>query len=205
MPRSTAAEAAQTRSAIIQAGARQASVEGLEGLTIGRLADTLGLSKAGVIGPFGSKQELQLAVLTSATDLFAVKVWEPVAELPAGARRLRATAERWIEYLSDCPLPGGCFITTASTEWDARPGRVRDAVATHQRRWLRTLAADAEVAIRAGELPAEPGPEELAYTLNALMMGLNQAVQLFADPEAPVRARRAVDRLLVRKDQQKEG
>ena len=182
--------------AIVEHGTRQASIEGLEGMTIGRLAGALGLSKAGVIGPFGSKQALQLAVLGEAVRVFTEEVWVPVAGLPAGRARLRAVSEHWIAYLSDCPLPGGCFITTASTEWDAREGPVRDAVAVAQRRWLDTLRADAEVAVRAGELPDTTDPTELAFALNGIAMSLNQAIQLFNDDAAPDRARRTMARLL---------
>lgn len=165
-------------------------------MTIGRLADALGLSKAGVIGPFGSKQALQLAVLRQAVRIFVEHVWTPAAHRAAGRARLLAVCEAWIAYLTDCPLPGGCFITTASTEWDAREGPVRDAVADAQRRWLDTLRADAEVAVRAGELPADTDPAELAFELNGVAMSLNQAVQLFGDAQAPDRARRAVERRL---------
>ncbi len=195
-PRHSAEDALQTRTAIVVHGTRQASIEGLEGMTIGRLATALGLSKAGVIGPFGSKRALQLAVLGEAVRVFTAEVWMPVARVPAGRARLRAVCERWIAYLADCPLPGGCFITTASTEWDAREGPVRDAVAVAQRRWLDTLRADAEVAVRAGELPDDTDPTELAFALNGIAMSLNQAIQLFADDAAPDRARRSMARLL---------
>ena len=195
-PRHSAEEALRTRATIVTVGTRQASIEGLEGMTIGRLADALGLSKAGVIGPFGSKQALQLAVLDEAVRGFIERVWNPVAALPAGRARLLAVCEHWISYLADCPLPGGCFITTASTEWDAREGPVRDAVASAQRRWLGTLRADVEVAVRAGELAADTDPTELAFELNGVAMSLNPAIQLFHDAAAPDRARRSVLRLL---------
>ena len=195
-PRHSAEEALRTRATIVEVGTRQASIEGLEGMTIGRLADAVGLSKAGVIGPFGSKQALQLAVLDAAVRGFTERVWTPVAELPAGRARLLAACEHWIDYLADCPLPGGCFITTASTEWDARDGPVRDAVASAQWRWLGTLRADVEVAVRAGELPADTDPTEMAFELNGVAMSLNQAIQLFHDEHAPNRARRSVLRLL---------
>jgi AcrR family transcriptional regulator len=195
-PRHSAEHALRTRVAIVEHGTRQASIEGLEGMTIGRLADALGLSKAGVVGPFGSKQALQLAVLSEAVRGFTERVWVPVAGLPAGRARLLGVCEQWVAYLADCPLPGGCFVTTASTEWDAREGPVRDAVAAAQRRWLDTLRADAEVAVRAGELPDETDPTELAFALNGIAMSLNQAIQLFHDDAAPARARRSMAQLL---------
>ena len=195
-PRHSAEDAQRTRTAIVEFGTQQASIEGLEGLTIGRLASSLGLSKAGVIGPFGSKETLQLEVLEEAVRIFIRRVWKPVAKLPPGRSRLLAISEHWIDYLADCPLPGGCFITTASTEWDARDGPLRDAVAQAQGRWLDTLRADAEVAIRAGELPGDTHPAEVAFELNGIAMSLNQAIQLFRDDTAPDRARRSVARVL---------
>jgi AcrR family transcriptional regulator len=196
-PRNSAEGAAATRAAIVSRAMVRASVEGLEGMTIGRLADDLGMSKAGVVGPFGSKQELQLAVFEQAIEGFTEAVWAPVASLPAGRERLAAVCERWIDHLVDPPLPGGCFVTTTATEWDAREeGPVREAVAAAQGRWLAALRADAEVAVRAGELPAGTDPEQVAFELNGVGMSLNQAVQLFHDPGAADRARRAIARLL---------
>jgi AcrR family transcriptional regulator len=188
--------ARQTRETIVDTALCVASVEGFEGVTIGRLAGQLGLSKAGVVGPFGSKQELQLAAFQRGVDQFVRLVWEPAATLPAGLARLHGVCEHWIRYHEGRTLPGGCLITTASVEFDARDGVLRDAVATAQRRWLATLAADAEVAVRAGELPADTDPEQLAFLINGLAMSLNQAILLFGDPDAPARAREAVRRLL---------
>jgi AcrR family transcriptional regulator len=196
-PRHSAAEADRTRSAIVDTAVARASVDGLDGLTIGRLAADLRLSKAGVIGPFGSKQELQLAVLRRGAELFAELVWHPVADLPAGRTRLLATCERWYDYLASCPLPGGCLITTASVEWDTRAGPVHDAIARIQQRWLSTLAAEAEVATRARELP-DRDPAQVAFELNGIAMSLNMAVQLFGEPQARDRAQRALERVLQR-------
>jgi AcrR family transcriptional regulator len=195
-PRSSAFEAGRTRAAIVDRAVARASVEGLEGLTIGTLADELGLSKAGVVGPFGSKEALQLAVLERAFEIFKEDVWDPAAELPAGRKRLVAVCENWVDHLRRRVFPGGCFVTTAATEWDAREGPVHDAVAAAQRRWLATLRADAEVAVRARELPAGTDPAQLAFELNGVAMSLNQALILLDDDQAPARARRAVKRLL---------
>jgi AcrR family transcriptional regulator len=195
-PRSSDAVARQTRETIVDTALQVASIEGFEGLTIGGLAGQLGLSKAGVVGPFGSKQELQLAAFHRGVDQFVELVWEPVAMLPAGLARLRGVCEQWIRYHEQRTLPGGCLITTASVEFDARDGALREAVATAQRRWLATLAADAEVAVRAGELPPDTDPDQLAFLINGLAMSLNQAILLFDDADAPARARQAVSRLL---------
>ncbi len=196
MPRHSAQRARQTRDAIVERAVSRAAVEGLEGLTIGRLAEDLGLSKAGVVGPFGSREGLQLAAFARAMDAFAEQVWAPVAELPAGRERLAAVCARWIELLEHPTWPGGCFMTTAATEWDGRSGPVRDAVVRARARWLGTLRAEAEVAVRAGELPAGTDPDQLAFELNGVAMSLNQAIQLTGDEQAGARARRAVARLL---------
>jgi AcrR family transcriptional regulator len=106
----------------LEAAVELASVQGLEGLTIGALAARLSISKSGLIGRFGSKLELQLAVLQRAVDLFRAAVYDPAARQPAGLRRLEAIMDMWIAYLANPPFPGGCFLTTASVEFDARPG-----------------------------------------------------------------------------------
>ena len=196
-PRSTADQAIRTRETIVAGAVARASVEGLEGLTIGTLAAELGLSKAGVVGPFGSKEGLQLAAFAAAMDDFRVRVWDPAADRPAGRARLQAVCENWVRYLTGdgCP-PGGCFMTAASTEWDSRTGPVHDAVARDQRRWLRALAAEAEGAVRTRELPTETDPAQVAFELNAIAMGLNQALRLQHDEGAIERARRAIGRVL---------
>jgi AcrR family transcriptional regulator len=195
-PRNSAVAAARTRERILDAAMTMASVDGLGGITIGTLASDLALSKAGVIGPFGTKEELQLATLARALDLFRDLVWEPAATLPPGIERLRACAENWIVYLEQRTLPGGCFVTTASTEWDSRNGPLRDMVAAGTQRWLATLRADARIAVEAGDLDPQTDPPQLAFELNGIAMSLNQSLLLFEDDSAPERARAAVARLL---------
>ncbi|GEB53252.1 MULTISPECIES: TetR/AcrR family transcriptional regulator [Streptomyces] len=197
-PRRSAAESRRTREKIIERSVAIGSVEGLEGLTIGRLATDLGMSKAGVLGHFGSKQALQLAALHGASDLFTRLVWEPVAELRPGLRRLRAFCEEWIRYLEHerTVFPGGCLFATASVEFDARGGPVHDAVARYLLRGRRLLVQDLRVAVRQGELPPETDPEQLAFEMQGLYMALNQELQLFAHALAPARTRRALDRML---------
>lgn len=197
MPRNSVAGARRTREAILAEAVDLASVEGLEGLTIGRLASALEMSKAGVIGHFGTKEQLQLATLEAAVATFTREVWEPAAQAEPGLPRLRAICAAWVAYLEGGVFPGGCFITTAATEFDARePGPVRDAIAAAQGRWLGVLAAEAKVAVKAGELDAARDPRDVAFELNAVAVGLNQAIQLFRDRQAPARARRAMARVL---------
>src|SRR3954466_12884528 len=120
MPRRSNAEAAQTRAAIIDRAVHTASIEGLEGVTIGRLADDLGMSKAGVIGHFGDKTTLQQATFHQAQKIFTAEVWERSRSKPHGLPRLSAICENWIKHVSNSPFPGGCFMCTVATEWDAR-------------------------------------------------------------------------------------
>ena len=195
-PRSSAAEASRTREAIVAEVVSRASVEGLEGITIGTVADGLGMSKAGVVGPFGSKRELQLAALEGAIEIFRAEVWERAAASSPGLDRLRAIAEHWISYLERDVFPGGCFLTAAAAEFDGRPGRVRDAVSATLRRWGAVLEAEARTAIEHGDLDPGTDPAQVAFELNAIAMAVNQARQLRADPDAGRRGRIAMARAL---------
>ncbi len=198
-PRNSAVEARRTRDRIIERSVAVASVEGLEGLTIGRLAADLGMSKSGLLGHFGTKEVLQLAALERASVIFLASVWEPVADTGPGLTRLRAVCERWIDYLEREreAFPGGCLFTTAVVEFDGRAdGPVRDVVERLFRIWRRRLVVDLRLAVRAGELPADTDPRQIAFELIGLYMGLNHAIQLERDPQAPERTRRALDRLL---------
>lgn len=196
-PRSSAVEARRTRAAIVDEVVARASLEGLEGVTIGTVAGTLGMSKAGVVGPFGSKEELQLAALEGAVEIFRAEVWERAAAGRApGLERLRAIAEEWISYLERDVFPGGCFLTAAAVEFDGRPGRVRDAVERTLRRWNSVLEAEVRAAIAAGDLDPAADPAQIAFELNAIAMAVNQALQLRGDAAAGERGRRSVARIL---------
>ncbi|MEV4561436.1 TetR/AcrR family transcriptional regulator [Kitasatospora sp. NPDC049285] len=197
-PRRTVAEARRTRARIVDRSVALASVDGLEGLTIGRLATDLGLSKAGVLGHFGTKEGLQLATLERAATLFEELVWEPAAAVAPGERRLRAVCEAWIRYLEHARevFPGGCLFTTAAVEFDAHDGPVRTAVARLLLVWRRRLAAEVRTAVSAGELAPGTDPEQLVYELTGMYLALNQSLQLLRDPAAADRTRRALDRLL---------
>jgi AcrR family transcriptional regulator len=198
MPRRSAADAARTKEAIIDRSVALASVEGLEGLTIGRLATDLDMSKAGVIGHFGTKEELQLAALSAARAVYKREVWDrAVAVAPEpGHRRLLAIADAWMSYLARDVFPGGCFITSASCEFDDRPGRVRDAIRAQHEQWLAVLRREAAAAIAAGDLPRGTRADDVAFTMNAIAMGTNQARHLARDPDGPARGWRAMRTLL---------
>jgi AcrR family transcriptional regulator len=173
-----------------------ASVEGLEGITVGRLAAALNMSKAGVIGHFGSKLDLQLATLDFAAEVFRREVWQPAAHVSAGMPRLLAICGSWMDYAGRPAFPGGCFIAAASFEFDSRPGPVHDALAAHMRRWHAQLVADAETAIEVGDLPASTDVEQLAFGLEALAAGVSPNRRLHGDERAAEHARDSMLRLL---------
>lgn len=195
-PRRSVADARDTRSAILERAVDVASLQGLEGLTIGSLADDLEMSKAGVIGHFGSKEALQLAALDRAVAVFVERVWSRAAHADAGRARLQALCEAWIAYLAGDCFPGGCVLTAAASEFDGRPGAVRDAVAAQLERWRAALEAEAATAVATGELPTGTDPAQVAFELSALGTGANQAIQLQGDPRAPERALAAMRRVL---------
>jgi AcrR family transcriptional regulator len=196
MPRRSAAAVAETRTAVTEAAVDRASVEGLEGLTIGGLAGEVEMRKSSVFSLFGSKEELQLATLEAAIDQFRDEVWGPVADQPPGRARLLALCDSWLGYHQRESLPGGCFLTTATVEFDARPGPLRDAVAETMDRWLRTIGREVALAVEAGELPGDTEPADVAFQLNALAAAASYGFQLTRDPQAFERARRSMRRAL---------
>ncbi|MEW9552645.1 TetR/AcrR family transcriptional regulator [Nonomuraea sp. NPDC050783] len=191
-PRRSVAEALGTRAAILDRSVAIASVEGLEGLTIGRLAAELGMSKSGVLGHFGSKETLQLAVLDRAGQIFRAEVWEPALPAAPGLARLRVLCEAWISYLERGVFPGGCFFVAAAHEFDGRPGAVRDAVEARFDAWRGRLAKETRRAVAAGELPAGTDPDQVVFELLGAVMALNHALQLHGDHRAAAHARHAV-------------
>jgi AcrR family transcriptional regulator len=177
------------RDAILERAVEVASEEGLEGLTIGRLSSELGLSKSGLFGHFGSKEELQLAAVDAANAVFVREVVEPALTQPEGAPRLRAYADNWVGYLERKVFSGGCFFAAATAEFDGRPGAVRDKLRDGQGLWLGELAKQAELA-------GAEDSQQLVFEVYSLVQGANAAYQLFDDEAAFARARRAIDRLL---------
>jgi len=195
-PRASASAAAETRTGIIDAAVKQASMEGLESLTIGRLAGQLEMSKAGVIGPFGTKEQIQLAALDSAIEIFRLRVWKPASQADSGLPRLRAITEAWLDYLTGDIFPGGCFLTQAAAEFDGRPGELRNAIDRTLRLWEGVLEHEAEVGVEKGELPEGTDPGQVAFEIHAIAQGVNQARQLRSDPNARDRGEAAFGRIL---------
>jgi AcrR family transcriptional regulator len=178
----------RTRAAILDRAVDLASSEGLEALTIGRLAADIGMSKSGLFGHFGSKQELQLATVEAAADRFRQAVVEPAARAEPGAARLRALSEGYLDQLAAGIYPGGCFWGAVSTEYDDRPGPVRDAVAAAIETWLALLEHEARAA-------GAEDPAQLAFELHALTMGANARHRLSRDPGVFDLGRAGLERL----------
>jgi AcrR family transcriptional regulator len=197
MPRRSAAAVADTRTQVLDVALRRASVDGLEGLTIGRLADETSMSKSGLHGLFRSKEGLQAATFEKAVAQFTREVWEPVAGREPGMPRLLALIDRWLGYHRRRVLPGGCFVTTATIEYDARPGPLRDAVADARRRMHSLIERDVRTAVDASDLPAETNPADVAFALYAMASAASQAIQL-DERGASARARRCMRAVLGR-------
>ncbi len=182
----------RTKRAILARAVDIASAEGLEGLSIGRLATELGVSKSGLFAHFGSKLELQLETVQAASEIFEEQVWQPVAEMDPGIVQLGGLMESWLRYFRAGAFRGGCFFSNAYHEFDSRPGPVRDAIAAQKRRWTGALVYHAKVAAKRGQLRAEPEPEQLAFELDAIGSMANSLWQLERDERAFGRAQTAI-------------
>ncbi|MFJ9708337.1 TetR/AcrR family transcriptional regulator [Streptomyces sp. NPDC101234] len=179
----------RTRQLVLDRTVGIASVEGLEALSVGRLAMELGLSKSGVFALFGSKEELQLATVREAGRIFTERVVRPVMTHPAGVLRVWRLCEGWLEYSRGRVFPGGCFFYEVIAEFDARPGPVHDAVVRAQRDWSAYVERTVAEARAAGELHEDTDVPQLAFELIALMETANGVAVLHAEETAYRRAR----------------
>jgi AcrR family transcriptional regulator len=191
-------ETAATRTRILDRALALAAVDGLEGITIGRLATDLEMSKAGVIGHFGTKEALQLAAVAEAAERFTRRVPGMAVGARAGTERLAVAFGAWIDAMAGPDAATGCFLTSVAGEFDGRPGAVRDAVRAQLCRWSDYVAAELRTAVQGGELGADTDVGQLLFELDGVVLAARQAIQLHADPAAPARARRALTRLLGR-------
>jgi AcrR family transcriptional regulator len=190
------ARAARTRADILNVAMDLASAEGLEGLSIGRLATELRMSKAGIFSHFGSKEQLQLATVAAAKRIFLEHVVKPSLGSPRGLPRLRVMLESWLGYVERIVFRGGCFFAAASAEFDSRPGKVRDEIASLTQSWLIALEKEIAFARRTKQINASVVPAQLAFELHAYVQEANWAFKLLDDTSAFSRARRAIaDRL----------
>ena len=189
---------AQTREAILDTALSLASVGGLTGLSIGSLAREVGLSKSGLFAHFGSKEELQIAVLQTAADRFVAEVVTPALRQPRGEPRVRALFAGWLAWESAAFLPGGCPFVAASSELDDRPGPVRDYLVQSQRDWLDALATAARIAVAEGHFRPDLDPVQFAYEMYSTILAFHQFHRLLRDPATEERCRRAFEGLLAR-------
>jgi AcrR family transcriptional regulator len=186
----------RTRQSILERAVDLASLEGLEGLTIGRLADDLNMSKSGLFAHFGSKEDLQLATIEAAAQRYIREIFTPALEQPRGFPRLMAICESWLSYVRRGVFPGGCFFAAASFEFDSRPGAVRDTVRRLMDDWIGALEKAIRMAKDEGHLRKDVDPSQLAFELNSLFFGANFAYYLRNDADAIEKARLAVQQRL---------
>ena len=186
----------RTRNSILEVAAALATEEGLEPLSIGRLADATAMSKSGLFAHFGSKEELQLATVDYAATLFVGEVIDPARTAPKGLARIWALCDHMIGYAERQVFPGGCFFAATSFEFNNRPGPVRDRIEQMIRSWLSYLEHAVEQAQEAGELDPNASAREVAFQLDAFAQASNAQYQLFRDPQVFDDARRAIQERL---------
>jgi AcrR family transcriptional regulator len=185
----------QTRAAILDAALGLASHMGLEGLSIGALAEVTQMSKSGVFAHFGSREELQISVIREYHARFEDEVFFPAIKEERGLARLRALFERWIRRVS-VELDSGCIYISGAVEFDDRPGPVRDALASMVRAWHAALARAIRLAIDSGQLRAETDPEQMLFELHGLILALHHDARFLRSPGALDRARAGFERTL---------
>jgi AcrR family transcriptional regulator len=185
-----------TRAAILEHGVELATETGLDGLTIGRLATDLGLSKSGLFAHFRSKEALQIQVLDAAAERFVEEVVRPAVKKPRGEPRLAALFERWLAWTRSNSGPGGCVFVAAAAELDDRPGPVRDRLVALQKGWLGVMAMVYRTGVEEQHFRGDVDEEQFAYDLYSLMLGFHHAARLLRDPRADARAHAAFERLL---------
>lgn len=188
--RKARADGERSRHKILDAAARLATTEGLDGLSIGRLADHIGMSKSGLYAHFGSKEELQLATIETAGEIFAAEV-APAKDATTPLAKIEVLCEQFLSHLERRVFPGGCFFASAAAEFDTHPGPVRELIAGFQRDWTDQLTRLVSEAQAAGQLRAED-PNQLAFELNGHLLMANTAFLLYDTPEAIQMGRTAI-------------
>lgn len=188
----------ETRRTILDHASKLATQIGLEGLSIGRLAEDLGLSKSGLFAHFTSKEALQLQTLEFAAERFVDAVVKPAMAVARGEKRVRALIERWIEWPRVSGFPGGCFFVAVSAEFDDRPGTIRERIARMQRDWLETVANTVRTAVDEGHFRKDVDPEQFAFELYGHMLVGHLGWRLLDDKKSASRARKAYESLMER-------
>lgn len=185
-----------TREAILDEALALASRIGFEPLSIGALAQAVGMSKSGLYAHFRDKEELQLEALRKAAAIFGETVAVPAFRAERGEPRVRALFENWLAWSRSERIPGGCVFVSASNEYDDRPGAVRDYLVEAQQQWLGALARAARIAVETGDFRADLDVDQFAHDFYAVVLGYNHFDRLLRDPRAEARARAAFERLL---------
>jgi AcrR family transcriptional regulator len=183
----------KTRSAILARAADLASGEGLEGLTIGRLAEDLQMSKSGLFAHFGSKEELQLATIEIARERFFAEVFKPALDAERGYPRLVAICRSWLDYIARNVFSGGCFFAAASFEFDSRIGPVRDAIQKTMDEWIGAIEKAVRLAIDEGHFSKDVDAAQIAFEINAVFFGANYSYNMRHDKKAITRAWHAIE------------
>ena len=186
------ADGERTRGAILRAAASLATVDGLEGLSIGNLAAAIGMSKSGLYAHFGSKEELQLATVEAADRIFQEVVVQPALAAPPGLAQLVALCDAYFEYLKRGTFPGGCFFAAAALEMGTRPGPVKERVAAWESGFAALVRGFVATALEQQELPAREDPDRLAFELHGIMLAADTSFVLHDDPTVPDMARQIV-------------
>jgi AcrR family transcriptional regulator len=182
----------RSRNAILREAAQLATVDGLNGLSIGRLAEAVGMSKSGLFAHFGSKQELQLATIEVASAIFSEQVLKPALVAPTGFERLRLLTDGYLRYIEAANFPGGCFFASIAAEMDTHPGPVRDIAVGFMADWLALLEQTIGEAQAEGDIDPEVEPAQLAFEIEAHLLLSNALFAISAEPTPIQRARRAL-------------
>lgn len=186
----------RSRNAILREAAQLATVEGITGLSIGRLADAVGMSKSGLFAHFGSKEELQLATIDTASTLFTETVIEPAMAAPTGLEQLRQLAERFLQHVQGGIYPGGCFFASVAAEVDTHPGPVRDLAVKVIEEWYGQLRAAVATAQSEGDIDPAEDADQLTFELDSYLLMANAQFVIMQEPTPIERGRRAIDRRL---------
>ena len=192
-----ASKGAATRQVILDRALDVASTQGFEGLSIGTLADAVGMSKSGLFAHFRSKEQLQVDALRHASERFVAKVVAPALKAPRGEARVRAFFDAWLRWGRE-EFPGGCVIQNAVAELDDRPGPARDVLVRQEKDQLDLIANIARAGIDEGVLRKDLDPAQVAFEMNGILLSYFLAVRLLGDPQARARATRAFEGLLAR-------
>ena len=186
----------QTKQSILEEALRQAGRTGLGGLSIGGLAKDVGMSKSGLFGHFGSKEGLQIAILQQGSNCFITEIVRPAIRMPRGIPRLRGLFQNWLDWSESKEREGGCVFVSSTSEFDDRPGPVREILASLIADWIETLRKAAAISVDEGHFRQDIDPDQFAYAMHAYMLEYNVRARLFRDTKARAQATLAFENLL---------